>query len=142
MQIHGVHHIAIKYEGVQRLQKAIDFYHGLLGLPILRQWGEGNASVVMLDAGNCLLELFANSQGLSHGIINHVAFRVDNVDECLEKVRNVGYEIILEAKNQVFPSAPPYAVRIGFCLGPGGEKVEFFCEIENIKNTPDNTNND
>lgn len=142
MHIQGIHHIAIKYEGAKMLQKAIDFYHDLLGLHILRQWGEGTASVAMLDTGNGILELFANSQGLPHGVINHVAFRVDDVDACLEKVQNAGYEIILEAKDQVFPSVPPYAVRIGFCLGPGGEKVEFFCECENIKNTPDSTNND
>lgn len=128
MDIQGVHHIAIKYEGANMLQKAIDFYHGLLGLPILRQWGEGTSSVTMLDAGNCVLELFANSQGLPHGIINHIAFQVHSVDETIENMRQAGYEIILEPQDKVFPSLPPYAVRIGFCIGPGGEKVEFFKE--------------
>ncbi len=128
MQIQGIHHIAIKYEGVQMLQKAVDFYHGLLGLPVLRQWGEGYASVIMLDAGNCLLELFANSTGLPHGMINHFAFCVDDVDRFVEKARSAGYEIILEPDDRHFPSYPPFHVRIGFCLGPGGEKVEFFKE--------------
>lgn len=128
MHIQGIHHIAIKYEGESMLQKAIDFYHGLVGLPILRQWGEGASSVAMLDAGNCVLELFANNQGLPHGMINHIAFRVDSVDEAIETMRKAGYEIILEPQDKVFPSLPPYAVRIGFCIGPGGEKVEFFKE--------------
>lgn len=128
MHIQGIHHIAIKYEGINMLHKAIDFYHGLLGLPILRQWGEGTSSVAMLDAGNCVLELFANSQGLPHGMINHLAFQVKNVDEIIETVRTAGYEIILEPQDKIFPSVPSYHVRIGFCLGPGGEKVEFFKE--------------
>ncbi len=128
MHIRGIHHIAIKYEGESMLQKAIDFYHGLVGLPILRRWGEGASSVVLLDAGNCVLELFANSQGLPHGMINHFAFQVENVDEMIEKIRTAGYEIILEPQDKRFPSAPPYPVRIGFCIGPGGEKVEFFKE--------------
>lgn len=128
MHIQGIHHIAIKYEGADMLQKAITFYNGLLKLPILRQWGEGTSSVAMLDAGNCVLELFANNQGLPHGMINHIAFRVDSVDEAIETMRKAGYEIILEPQDKVFPSLPPYAVRIGFCIGPGGEKVEFFKE--------------
>ena len=129
MHIQGIHHIAIKYEGADLLQKAIDFYHGLLGFSILRRWGDSDASVVLLDAGNCLLELFANSKGLSHGMINHFAFCVDDVDGFIEKVRNAGYEIILEADDRHFPSLPPFHVRIGFCIGPGGEKVEFFKEL-------------
>lgn len=128
MHIQGVHHLALKYEGPEMLEKALSFYHGLLGLPILRRWGAGNASVVMLEGGNCVLELFANGQGLSHGLINHLAFRVESVDAAIETVRQDGYEIIVEPKDQLFPSAAPYAVRIGFCLGPGGEKVEFFSE--------------
>ena len=129
MHIQGIHHIAIKYEGASMLQKAIDFYHGLLHLPVLRRWGENEASVALLDTGSGCLELFANSQGLSHGIINHIAFQVDNVDEMIETVRSAGYEIILEPQDKIFPSVPPYPVRIGFCIGPGGEKVEFFKEL-------------
>ena len=129
MHIHGIHHIAIKYEGENMLQKAIGFYHGLLKLPVLRLWGEKEASVALLDTGSGFLELFANSQGLPHGMINHIAFQVDCVDEIIDTVRAAGYEIILEPQDKTFPSTPPYSVRIGFCIGPGGEKVEFFKEL-------------
>lgn len=128
MHIHGIHHVALKYEGETAFEKALSFYHDLLGLKILRRWGEGNASVALLDSGSGYLELFANSQGLSHGIINHIAFQVENVDEAIETVRTAGYEILMEPQDKVFPSIPPFHVRIGFCIGPGGEKVEFFKE--------------
>ena len=128
MHIHGIHHVALKYEGKMAFEKALSFYHDLLGLKILRRWGEGNASVALLDSGSGYLELFANSQGLSHGIINHIAFQVENVDEAIETVRTAGYEILMEPQDKIFPSMPPFHVRIGFCIGPGGEKVEFFKE--------------
>ena len=129
MNIRGIHHVAIKYEGEDAFRKALAFYHDLLGLPILRCWGEGTASVALLDTGSGYLELFANSHCLSHGIINHIAFQVDSVDEMIETVRSAGYEIILEPQDKFFPSVPPSPVRIGFCIGPGGEKVEFFKEL-------------
>ena len=128
MHIHGIHHVALKYEGKTVFEKALSFYHDLLGLKILRRWGEGNASVALLDSGSGYLELFANSQGLSHGIINHIAFQVENVDEAIETVRTAGYEILMEPQDKIFPSTPPFHVRIGFCIGPGGEKMEFFKE--------------
>lgn len=135
MNIHGIHHIALKYEGEAAFEKALAFYHGLLGFPLLRRWGEGSASVAMLDTGSGLLELFANSPGLSHGIINHIAFQVESVEKAIEAVGQAGYEILVEPKDQLFPSSPPYPVRLAFCIGPGGEKVEFFRESENMKNT-------
>lgn len=133
--IHGIHHVALKYEGIEKFNKALHFYGDILALPILRRWGEDTSSVAMLDTGSGYLELFANSPGLSHGVINHIAFAVSDVDAMIEKVRSQCYPIIVEPKDQLFPSVPPYAVRIGFCIGPGGEKVEFFKEYENSEKT-------
>jgi glyoxylase I family protein len=33
----------------------------------------------------------------------------------------------MEPKDIVIASEPPYPARIGFCIGPVGEEVEFFC---------------
>lgn len=126
--IHGVHHIAIKYRGIEQFNEAILFYSDVLGLPVIRRWGEGAASVALIDTGSGYLELFANNQDLDQGLINHIAFAVDHVDEMIETVRSKGYAVTMEPKDMLFPSDPPYAVRIAFCEGPGGEKVEFFKE--------------
>lgn len=124
----GVHHAALKYEGNEKFQEALYFYHELLGLPILRTWGRGSDAAAMLDTGSGILELFANGQSLTHGVVNHIALATKDVDLCINIVRMSGYEIILEPMDQIFPVKPPYAARLAFCIGPGGEKVEFFCE--------------
>jgi glyoxylase I family protein len=36
--------------------------------------------------------------------------------------------VTVEPVDKVIPSAPPYPVRLAFCIGPLGEEVEFFCE--------------
>lgn len=126
--IRGIHHAALKYEGTEKFQEGLHFYHELLGLPILRSWGKGNDSAAMLDTGNGMLELFANGIDPAYGAINHIALATDDVDLCINIVRMSGYEIILEPMDMHFPVTPPYHARIAFCIGPGGEKVEFFAE--------------
>lgn len=126
--IRGIHHVALKYEGAEKFQEAIHFYHELLGLPILRSWGKGNDSAAMLDTGNGILEIFANGIDPAYGVIAHVALVADDVDLCINIVRMSGYEITMEPMDMHFPTTPPYKARIAFCIGPGGERVEFFCE--------------
>ncbi|MBQ6804400.1 MAG: VOC family protein [Clostridia bacterium] len=126
--IRGIHHAALKYDGPEKFREALHFYHELLGLPILRSWGKGRDAAAMLDTGNGVLELFANGQLLPHGVINHIALNATDVDLCISIVRMSGYEIIMEPMEMKFPVNPPYSARIAFCIGPGGEKVEFFSE--------------
>lgn len=127
--VHGIHHIALKYDGVEKYQEALHFYCDILGLKLLRTWGEGEKIISMVDTGNGILEIFARGHGLGHGMINHIALAAKDVDLCIETVRKAGYEIIIEPKTVEFATAEPYTARLGFCKGPGGEEVEFFCEM-------------
>lgn len=126
---HGIHHIALKAQGEDAFRKTIDFYHGLLGMPIVRRWGEGDMSGIMIDTGAGILEIMANAPDVRPtGALRHIALAVDSVDDCIELVRNAGYEVTIEPKDITFASEPPYHARIGFCIGPVGEEVEFFAE--------------
>ena len=126
-KILGVHHIAIKAKGVEAYNKLLDFYHGILGMPIVRTWGEGDDLGSMVDTGAGMLELFSNAPDiLGEGALRHLALEVEDVDVCIEAVRAAGYEITMEPKNIVIASEPPYPARIAFCVGPVGEEVEFF----------------
>ena len=128
-KITGVHHIALKACGIDAFNKTIKFYHEILGMPLVREWGEGANKGVMVDTGAGLLEIFANGNEVpTEGALRHIAFATDNVDECIETVRKAGYEITMEPKEIVIQSNPPYPARIAFCIGPVGESVEFFCE--------------
>lgn len=127
--ITGIHHIALRCNGVAEYQKAVHFYRDLLGLKEFRAWGEGDNLSIMLDTGAGCMEIFSNgTEPMPQGQLLHVAFKTDNVDELVEKVRAEGYPIKIEPADVVIGSTPPYPVRIAFCYGAAGEEVEFFCE--------------
>ena len=50
-KIFGVHHIALKACGLAAYEKTIEFYHNILGMPVVRTWGEGENVGTMLDIG-------------------------------------------------------------------------------------------
>ena len=128
-KIFGVHHIALKACGIADYEKTIRFYHEVLGMPIVRTWGEGVKVGTMLDTGAGMMEIFANAEDYpGQGAIRHMAFAVKDVDACVEAVRAAGYEITIEPKDIVIGSEPPYPARIAFCIGPVGEEIEFFAE--------------
>ena len=126
-EITGIHHIALKAQGLENFNELLNFYHGILGLPIVRKWGEGEGVGMMLDTGAGLLEIFANAPDrLGSGALRHLAFEVENTAVCLEAVREAGYKVTMEPTDIVISSEPPYPARIAFCIGPVGEEVEFF----------------
>ncbi len=127
--INGIHHVSLKCNGLEVFEKTVDFYKNILGLREVRTWGEGADSGVMLDAGNMLIEIFANAEGqMPKGVISHFAFTVKNADDCAEAVRKAGYEVFIEPKDIEIQSSPVYPARIAFCIGPAGEEIEFFEE--------------
>ena len=123
--IKGIHHISMKCGTAEELAKVKEFYIDLLGLTICREWSEG----IMIDAGNCKLEIFTNAEGVRQlGAIRHIALLTDDVDEIAGKVKEAGYEVFIEPNDKVIASVPEYPIRMAFCYGPLGEQVEFFCE--------------
>ena len=126
-KVFGVHHIAIKACGVEAFEKTMHFYTELLGMPVVRTWGEGEGAGAMVSTGDGMMEIFANAEDcLGQGALRHLAFAVKDVDACVETVRAAGYEITMEPNDIVIASNPPYPARIAFCIGPVGEEVEFF----------------
>ena len=126
-KITGIHHIALKACGVKDFARLVEFYTEILGLPIVRTWGEGENAAMMIDTGAGLLEVFANGEDYpGQGSLRHLAFEVEDTDACIEAVRAAGYEVTMEPTDIVIASEIPYPARIGFCIGPVGEEVEFF----------------
>ena len=122
--VNGIHHVSMKCTK-EELDRVTDFYYRILGLEIVRRWADG----VMFTAGNELIEIFSTAtEKNGMGVIRHFAFATDDVDACVEAVRNAGYEVITGPKDIVIPSEPELAARMAFCFGPLGEEIEFFCE--------------
>ena len=125
--ITGIHHIAIKCKGIENFNKTVEFYRDILGIPVARQWGEGEDLSIMLDTGAGIVEVFSKGgETLAEGLLCHVAFATNNPDECIKAVRSAGYEVTMEPTDVCIGA--DYPVRIAFCIGAAGEIVEFFYE--------------
>lgn len=126
-KIKGIHHVAIKCSDPEEFAKAVSFYKDILGLDLIRTWGEGEEAGAMLGAGSDIVELFASGRaGEGFGDINHFAFDVEDVDAYTELVREKGYEVTQEPDDVTIPSNPPLPIRCSFVKGAAGESIEFF----------------
>lgn len=127
--IKGTHHINLQPCGQEAYEKTVAFYAQVLGMPVVRTWGEGEGRGCMIDTGDSVMEInCVTKEGLKEpGPVNHFALTTDHVDEVTELVRQAGYPITIEPRDVVLPSDPPYDIRIAFCVGPVGESIEFFC---------------
>lgn len=127
--ITGLHHASLKC-APEQLEEVVGFYHGLLGLPIVREWDADGAKALMFDTGAGLIEVFANAKDApGQGAVRHFALATGDVDRCAAIVEGAGYEVFVRPKDIVIPSDPPLPARIAFCSGPVGEHIEFFQEI-------------
>lgn len=128
--ISGVHHIALKCNGLSEFDTTVRFYRDILGMNVVRSWGEGIGSGIMLDTGDgALIEIFADAEErLPQGAVRHFALKAPDVDAVVRIVREAGYEITMEPNDIVVESAVPFPARIAFAIGPVGEEIEFFCE--------------
>ena len=129
MLVNGIHHVCIKCTK-DKIVEVKKFYNEILGLPILRSWGQPELVGFMLDTGDGIIEVFTNVEDeLPQGAIRHFAFKTEDVEKCVEAVRKAGYEITVEPKDVVIPSDPAFPVHVAFCIGPVGEEIEFFKEM-------------
>ena len=126
----GIHHVALKCRDAEEYGKVVGFYQDLLGLSMIRCWGEGNDAGCMLGAGSDIVEIFAAGK-VADGIggLNHFALETEtkeDVDEWLDKVRKEGFEVTQEAGDVTIGSIPPMPIRCAFFNGPLGESIELF----------------
>lgn len=123
--IHGLHHISMKTSTDSEYAKVRAFYVDILRLRIVKECD----ACTLLDTGNGIIEIFRNGTGpMQQGVIRHLALAAADPDACIETVRAAGYEILVEPKDVQIGGDPAFPARIGFCIGPLGEQVEFFCQ--------------
>ena len=123
--IQSLHHISMKTANDAEYTKVRAFYADLLGLRICKEC----EACTLFDTGSGFIEIFRNGTGPQpQGVIRHLAFAAEDVDACIAAVRAAGYEILVEPKDVQIGGDPAYPARIGFCIGPLGEQVEFFCQ--------------
>jgi catechol 2,3-dioxygenase-like lactoylglutathione lyase family enzyme len=127
--INGMHHAALRCCGLKEMERAIAFYSDVLGLSVLRRWGEGSGSGCMIDTGDRPIEMFADAEpGRKAGTVDHIALSTDDVDAVVQKVREAGFPVIVEPKDIDIACQPPLRARIAFIEGAAGESIEIFDE--------------
>ena len=124
--ITGVHHVCVKCRP-EELEKIQKFYGELLGLSLVRSWGEPKVEGMMYGAGTSLIEIFPNAEeDLPQGAIRHFALATDDVDSIVETVRKAGYAVTMAPVDIEIMSKPSLPARIAFIIGPVGEEIELF----------------
>ena len=125
--IQGFHHVSMKCRKDEEYERVIKFYTETLGLSVSRTWGADEVNGAMIDLGNGWIEIFCNRNAdADTGIIRHIALETKDVEACVAKVKEAGYEVFIEPKDLLIPSQPPVQARIAFCFGPLHEQIEFF----------------
>ena len=123
--IQGIHHVCLKTCSEEEYKKTVDFYKNVLELTAALEWENGT----MLHTGSGIIEIINNAVApLPQGAVRHFALATADVDACVKKVADAGYEVFIEPKDIVFSSTPAFPARIAFCHGPVGEELEFFQE--------------
>jgi lactoylglutathione lyase len=122
MTVVGLHHAGVH---VSNLERSADFYQAVFGFhqAVAERLSLGTEQLVFLHAGDARIELIADGRGSREtGVIDHIAFEVDDLDEWLIRLRQQDVPLLDEAPVEV----PQLSARILFCLGPDGERIELF----------------
>jgi lactoylglutathione lyase len=114
---------------VTNLQKSIDFYTKLLGMKVTGRGKieetKGETVGLQSEEGGFILELnfyekdspYNTPYSAGEGL-DHLAFKVDNLDKALEEARKGGHRVILEIKSN--------ESRWAYIEDPDGNWIELF----------------
>jgi len=121
--INGIHHVSMKCKNDDEYAKVLRFYVEILKLSVIKECD----TCILLDTGAGIIEIFRDgNESLEKGIIRHFAFAVNDVEACVNAVKNAGYEVFIEPKKVQIGGDPEFPATIAFCAGPLGEDIEFF----------------
>ena len=108
---------------VRDLDVSVDFYSRLLGLE-LKEWGENGTRWGILGARDrfyvCFFEV-PNGEFHQHDIhINHVGFVVDDLDETVRRIHDLGLQLEFNDAPIAWPRS-----RSAYVKDPDGIMIEF-----------------
>jgi len=122
-KIVGLHHIGLFIKDRERSKK---FYNEVLGFSCEFEFvAPDGAKIAFIRNGDCVIELveFPEPQDNVDGWFNHVAMRVENIDEVVAELKEHGIEFDSEEivdNPGCFPNGSKYIL----FRGPDGEHLE------------------
>lgn len=105
---------------VRDLEKSINFYHKLLGLPISGRFGSEEHQIVMLGAEDApKVELITDVHRVLSNVGTGVSvgFSYENLDALVETLQKEGFEV-------VGPISPNPQMRFFFVKDPDGYEIQ------------------
>ena len=119
LRVRGLHHAGVH---VASLARSVTFYETVFGLQVAARLRLGAEQLAFLRAGAGWLELIADGHGPrpAIGAVDHLALLTSDLDGWLARLQAHGVPLLDAAPLDV----PALGVRILFCLGPDGERIE------------------
>jgi len=122
--IKKIEHVGIR---VKDLQTSIEFYTKVLGFMLRGQMENKQTGLKMafVKVGDSEIELLQYpdqvAESLPTGVIAHIAFRVDAIEDVLSRLMDEGVELRDQGPREVFGDT-----KIAFFYGPDGELLELY----------------
>lgn len=108
---------------VSDMERSLAFYQDILGLTLRRRaFVNDDVELAFLYFPNhpqTEVELICRPMEPSEGLVNHLAFRVDDIEAELSRLRELGVTLSDETHIVILGD-----VKIAFFEGPDGEKLE------------------
>lgn len=115
---------------VKDVEKTGAFYQEVLGCQKVGAHQDERMKFLFLKAGQQTIELLeyitAEEKQRTTGIIDHIAFKVDNMEAAIANLRAAGVKLLFDAPVQAMGG-----LQIMFFEGPDGERIEFMQENRN-----------
>lgn len=111
---------------VQDVERSSEFYTKVLRCQIVDIYEDERIKLVFLQTGDQIIELVKYYQKEIHrqaGIIDHIAFQVENIEQEIKQLKGKNVEFLYEAPIIVGNK------KIIFFTGPDGERLELVEEI-------------
>ncbi|MBS4539086.1 VOC family protein [Clostridium sp. D2Q-11] len=121
--MYDIAHIAVV---VKNIDKSKEFYQKVLGCEVEGDFEDDRLKFLYLKSGNGIIELLQYKEKdveRSRGIIDHIAFTVEDLDKAIKRAKQYNALFIFDEPKIV------NSMKIIFIEGPDGERIEF---IENI----------
>ncbi|MCM3693305.1 VOC family protein [Neobacillus niacini] len=109
---------------VKDMDESLAFYQNILGLELRnREWLNDSIELAFLffpEQPSVEVELIYGGPVENEGIVNHLAFTVENIEAELVRFKEAGVKLVDEEPRSILNGT----VQIAFFEGPNGEKLE------------------
>lgn len=122
--IQKVEHIGVM---VKDMRRSIRFYQDVIGLELVgREKLSEQVELAFLafpKTPNVQVELVSGNEGTfpSKGVVNHIAFTVDDIDKEWQRLKELQVELIDDEPRSILGG-----IKIAFFYGPDNERIELF----------------